>query len=502
LKNKLIIFFICFFSTYIYTHSQEYVVNDLFLKTHLHILNFEKSKALHAIKAYEEANMGNRNLLMYYLESMIFFMDAFLSETNETKAAYDKKFNYWEKQFLSGDKKSPYYSYCLATLYLQRGLLHTKHSNYVNAGLDIRRASRLYERNSERFPAFVVQYKEQGLLYCFLGNIPEKMNWLLGLAGMKGSLREGEQKLIRLIELSSSQKEMEFLQLEASLYYATVAVVLYNDKKKLTTALRYTQASPAQYKKSPLYSFVRANLLSHLGKNNRALVELRSIQHSSFDLPFHYLDYFQGLLLLQRGDENAKTHFFRFVRDFHGIHYLKSAYQKIAWCYLLEGNVSQYDTYMTIARNTGVAVNDADKQADFEASKKSVPHVLLLRARLLTDGGYYNDALEIMNSIDSSEICKNSKHCVEYNYRFGRIADLQENKQEAIGYYLKVIEQGKEHTEYYAANAALMLGNIYEESKQFANARKYYNMCLQLPFEEYKNSIQQKAKAGLQRVGK
>jgi tetratricopeptide (TPR) repeat protein len=73
------------------------------------------------------------------------------------------------------------------------------------------------------------------------------------------------------------------------------------------------------------------------------------------------------------------------------------------------------------------------------------------------------------------------------------------NYLEAIE-YLKVAlaNGGKEN--YYAANAALQLGFIYEELKQYKSAEFYYNQCLSQNPPEYKESMHQKAKSGLQRV--
>ena len=53
---------------------------------------------------------------------------------------------------------------------------------------------------------------------------------------------------------------------------------------------------------------------------------------------------------------------------------------------------------------------------------------------------------------------------------------------------------------YFACNAALQMGLIYEEQKQYAKAREYLTVCLSLSPSEYKNSLHQKAKTVLDRI--
>jgi hypothetical protein len=46
----------------------------------------------------------------------------------------------------------------------------------------------------------------------------------------------------------------------------------------------------------------------------------------------------------------------------------------------------------------------------------------------------------------------------------------------------------------------LQLGNIYEQRGNKPKAKEWYQKCLWLPPHDYRNSIEQKAKAGLERV--
>jgi predicted negative regulator of RcsB-dependent stress response len=72
----------------------------------------------------------------------------------------------------------------------------------------------------------------------------------------------------------------------------------------------------------------------------------------------------------------------------------------------------------------------------------------------------------------------------------------------AIVYYTKTIDLGKQETTYFAARAALQLAVVYEDKKNYKMAATYFAQSMKMKNKEYKNSIDMRAKAGLQRVSK
>jgi tetratricopeptide (TPR) repeat protein len=73
---------------------------------------------------------------------------------------------------------------------------------------------------------------------------------------------------------------------------------------------------------------------------------------------------------------------------------------------------------------------------------------------------------------------------------------------DAIAYFDKTIQTGKNTRYYYACNAALQMGTIYEAYGNTAKAREYYNFCLALNPDDYADGLHSKAKAGLGRLKK
>ena len=53
---------------------------------------------------------------------------------------------------------------------------------------------------------------------------------------------------------------------------------------------------------------------------------------------------------------------------------------------------------------------------------------------------------------------------------------------------------------YFAANAALQMGKVYERKKNTAKAKEAFNTAISMKNHEFENSIESQAKAGLKRL--
>ena len=206
-----------------------------------------------------------------------------------------------------------------------------------------------------------------------------------------------------------------------------------------------------------------------------------------------------GLAKLRGLKTDADDNIQRFLQSFKGENYIKDAYQKLAWHSLVHDDLDGYRDNMTLCKDNGTTTIDDDKQAQKEAENGKVPNVVLLRARLLFDGGYYKEAIKLFEgkSTDDFEILKDK---VEFTYRAGRIFHEWGKPDDAIGYYYATIKNGADLPHFYAANACLQLGYIFEQEGNLDKAKYYYKKSLSYKDHEYKSSLQQKAKAGLNRI--
>jgi len=146
----------------------------------------------------------------------------------------------------------------------------------------------------------------------------------------------------------------------------------------------------------------------------------------------------------------------------------------------------------------GSTDTEADKQAQKEAASNRWPDKLLLQARLLNDGGYHREALKLLHGKTASDF-KSIEDQLEFSYRVGRLYDDIGADNEAIEFYKQAIEMGESRKEYYAARAALQIGFILELKGDKTNAITWFQRCLDMKDHDFKNSLDQKAKAGIAR---
>ncbi len=80
-----------------------------------------------------------------------------------------------------------------------------------------------------------------------------------------------------------------------------------------------------------------------------------------------------------------------------------------------------------------------------------------------------------------------------------RIYDELGKDTDAIQAYNATIKMGENSKEYYAARAAWQTGLLYEQTGNKEHAIRYYQKCLNMKDHDYKDAIDQKAKAGIAR---
>ncbi|MEP7171340.1 MAG: tetratricopeptide repeat protein, partial [Bacteroidota bacterium] len=250
----------------------------------------------------------------------------------------------------------------------------------------------------------------------------------------------------------------------------------------------------------PLELFAINSIYLYNGNNEKILELLSNHDSIARDFPLYYLDFMLGSAKLNKLDFTSEKNFNFYLQNFNGKSFVKTAYQKLAWIALLNGDTVGYYQKIKFAKLKGNEFTDEDKQAMKESVANEIPNIYLLRARLLFDGGYYDRAVsEIAGK--GIRYFPNYKDQLEVVYRLARIYDRQGKKEQAIDNYERTIKFGETKPYYFAANSALYLGLLYENALDTNNAAKSYRKCLSLRNHDYQNSIDQKAEAGLNRLG-
>ncbi len=434
------------------------------------------------------------NLLVLHLENYVDFFTVFLNEEkDEFKRLEKNKKIRLRKIEKEGDPNSPYYLFVQAEINLQWALVRAKFDQVLKAASESYNAYKLLTLNQERFPEFIANKKSLSAIHVLVESIPGLVRKLFNI---KGSIALGTEEIEEVI--SYSEKHDFLYRKEAIAIYSYILFHQNNEKDKAWKYLNESEMDPVA---NPLACFLMSTMAMKLGENDYAIELLENRPQGNEYSTFHYLEFVLGKAKLNQLDPEANIHFKNFLNNFEGQHYIKEAYQKLAWYELVvnNNNVPRYKFYMRQAQKEGEELIDGDKQAQKEAKRKNIPHPILLKARLQYDGGYLQSAYRIL--IENAHLFSNSNHHeIEYYYRLGRVTQALGNSFDAINYYNLVIQKGENSELYYACNSALQIALIFEGQKNKRQAIRYFERCLDMQPSDYKNSLHQKAKSGLDRV--
>ncbi len=463
------------------------------------ILNLRFNKAQKILESEKVLNPAND--IPYFLDNYIDLLTIVIgdniSDYNKLKPNKSSRLDRLER----GDTKSPYYRYCLAEVYIQWAFAHVKNKEYISAVYNFTKAYRLLDKNKSEFPLFIQNKKDLGLLHIFIGALPDDYRGVTKVLNMQGDLKEGTAELEEVIKYTLVNPEFSYLKTESTFLLTFVYISFWHDRNKLKELDDlYSGIINNDKVLSPLITYALAKLAVAEGNNDKAIDLLISKPEGHEYFNFSYLDYFTGLTKLDRLDDDADKYLLKFIKTNNGSSYLKTAEQKLAWCYLLRGECNRYYEHISQIKLKGDNSIDEDIQAEREADNNEAPNEFLLRGRLLCDGGYYEKCISVISNKKAADSYKTTGEYLEFSYRLGRAYHEWGKTEQAIPYYELTIKDGSESEYYFAANSSLNLGYIYEKQHKYDRAKYYYNKCLSLKNTEYKNSIRQKAKSGLRRL--
>jgi len=450
-------------------------------------LKFEKAQGYINVERRENPD----NQLVHLFENYIDFLTVYMNEDEVEFKELAARKNVRIQHIKSAGKDSPWYLYAQAEMNLQWALARVKFKQYIKAFREVSRAYDQLDDNVKKYPDFVANKKSLGILKAMLGSIPK--SYQLGaklLGGMKGDIVEGRKEIEEVLAYSAQQPFL--FEAETQIMYAFLLLHLNNEHEQAWQAIQTNRLKP---EKSPLACFAVASVAMYSGHNDRAIDILQKCPNEPGTKKFYHLEFMLGWCKLRRMDADADFHLLNYVNYYKGRNFIKEAYQKLAWHELLHGRTQGYDQFMELCIKRGYEMVDEDKNAMRQAQLGIRPNADLLKARLLFDGNYLDKALDAI-----PQEVYGVKDRLEKTYRMGRIHQAAKRFDEALTNYTKTINVGADLPFYYACNAALQSGIIYEGQKDYVKARQYYKRCMQMKPAEYGTSLHQKAKAGINRI--
>lgn len=440
----------------------------------------------------KEKKENPKNYMPYFIENYADFLKLYVNDNVSLYESTEPKVSARLEKLKDGKTNSPYYLYTQADVHLQWAMCKIKFGDNLSAVFEVKKAYTLLLDNQKKYPDFKPNIKSLGLLHTIFGAVPDKYKFGAKLLGLKGSIDEG------LKELNSVMQDDNFqFKEETVIMYTLLILHLQKDK---ATAWNMIENTDVPLGDNLLNHFIAATVAAHTGKNDKVISILSEKPGGSEYYPFSFLDFFLGNAKLNKLDTDADVYIKKFLTNNKGRSYQKEAYRKLAWYYLINGQPALYKKYMQQILQTKSAPTDEDKSAQKEAEQNFIPNKELLKARVLSDGFYFDKALEIINSIKKEKLTR-TRDQIEYYYRKARIYDEINNTADAVKYYLLTIQKGESFNYYFAANACIKVANIFEKQNKNANAVQYYKKAIDLEKDEYANSIEAEAKAGLNRLG-
>ena len=454
-------------------------------KIHRLVLNLQTEQAYALLR-----NLKGNEMHKMYVSSLCETLDVLISEDAE-------KFQRIEDNFKERFKKLEAMPQSAETLFLRAELNLQRGFNFLNLGEEfnavwaIRTAFNLTQECLKAYPNFVPIKKTSGVIQVMVGSVPDKYHWFMSLLGMKGSVSVGQKQLEEL-RLSRSS-----ISIEATILFYTIKGLINQQIEESTKGLLDALKNEPSNR---LVLFLAINMLMKDAHSEQALQLIHTLDQNPQGLPMYYIDYLRGEILLQRGNYSESiSAYTKFIQHYRSENFKKDAYYKISLAYWLMNRKDLAKSNFERAKLTGRAVAEPDRYADAQLKENVLPNPKILKVRLATDGGYYDQAREAMTTIAPADLTT-LKDKTEYYYRKARLAHKTNELGAARIFYEQTIAMAGENPWYFAPNAALQLGYLAQASKDYVTARKYFSKALSYKKHEYKNSIDGKAKSALEQM--
>ncbi len=463
-----------------------YEVNDNCIRAWELLLNLEIEEAK-AVLA-EEISINPENYYAYYLEQTC---DAYILVINSNEDKYQRFIeNYYEKrEFMDGkDEDSPYYLACSSEMAIQLGMFMIMNGDMYSG---MRKAYVAYKnvyRNLEMYPDFNQSLKLDGFFNVAISSMPPFIKWAVSFFGVSVDVDYGFKVLQ---DNYVAQKDLPGLNAEAALFIILSAKIYKTPER----VYPFSQSLDSSISKLTIHTYLRANLAYRTGHNEEALAILKQIDPNRNELTDVIYSYLMGKILLRKIDDDAEFYLKRYLSYLEKKEYLKEINYCLAQYYLLHNQVSKYESYSEIVRNEGMDMQERDREALYDASLDYIPHPILLKSRLLLEGGYMEAYEESINSYQASH-SELLGHKLEHLFLQARYEALIGNSQQAIILFKEVINLGEKEDYFFASEAALRLGDLYLAMDQIEAAKSFYKKSRKLYRNDFYEYIEDKAVKG------
>lgn len=476
-------------------NSQHYDYNKRCQRAHQLLLERELAKASDLLQ--KEETKQSDNLIPEYLYHYRDFLRLYMYGDDQLYEKVDDRVGERIDQLKKGPESSPYHDFTIAEVNLIWSLLQVRKGDYFAAGMDLYQAYNSYESTTEKFPEFLPAQRMLVAIKGMVGTLPSSYQWIMKRFGIRGGLQQALDQYPGIIKELRQKPGLKAFHRESLIIYSYMQLHLMDAPEK---AWQTIQEATKDHKQNPLSALLRANMALNMQKAETTLSVLDRFKTEKAPIP--YLNYLIGSALLYDLQPRSRHFLDAYIQNFQGGTYVKDSYLKMGWSGLLKGDIKYYEKCRKKLKSEGSTVRSVDEQALEEANHYDKSNRYLLKARLAYDGGYFQKALEVLQSHTKPTIGDDPDlESLEYYYRLGRIHQALDHDRQALETYaeLRHLAPGK-RKHYYLPAAVLQSGLIYEELGHNQKAKTAFQKMLNFDGYPYEKALSQKAKAGLKRL--
>jgi TolA-binding protein len=427
-----------------------------------------------------------------YLENLSEVTRLLFTEDRELFEKLRKNEKVRLKKLSNASVPSPYTDFLRAEIKMQWAFIKLKFGEQWNGVWALRSTYKIIQDNIEAYPDFDLNYKTMGLLHVIFGAVPDRHQWVLSILGLEGDTQSGLKELYTLLE-----KDTVFRR-EISIIAAMIESYLMENHQAATRLIDTENKNATHIER---YAVSLVLMKSHQSAKAAPLLDesIHALKGSPASPLFTYL---LAETQFQEGHyAEAIENYDFFLRNFQGINQMKDASFKAGLSALFLGNKALSETYFEEARAKAKTDAEADKNAEKLLNTEPFPAPVLLQVRFSIDGGFYQQADSLLNSVDISTF--EAYQQFELVYRKARLHHLLGNHEMAIQYYREVIGREEDMPEnYFVPNSFLQLGYLQQSLGNDDMARMYFERVLTFRRHPYKNSLDSKARIALKGLNK
>ncbi len=459
----------------------------------MHLLDFDYKAASNTLRLEEdyvyEAFYRNHTL---FLKAMVSLQDGeidhYLREIQKFLSLLDKQD---QQDFIHGLQ---------AETLLERAVAKFLRKNYMAAVNDIRLARKHVARQKKDNPKELLYNRVDGLLKVALSVVPKKYLWAVNLLGWEKDFDMG----MRQLELAGRKSQVLRGETLIILYYVDRNLTGDKDKafNRAETMLEY---SP----KPVWFRYLWASSMIDRGETDEALDTLLSdqaLRDGGYTARFPFVYHLLGrAYLYQLNYNDAIREFDRFLVNSRSPLLRQDAIFKLAMAEALSERQSSAREHLQDLLTQKPSELGEDEYARRKATYFlkygfREDELMLMKARYLYDGGYFLLSQAVLDDLAKKLVHLNYDVKCELYYRYGRIFQSRGKFEQAKAYYNLAIRQPSSLNKWMSAYSYYHIGYMFEQEADWHQARWHYQQALNLDEYEYQSGLEQKAKAGLERL--